>query len=220
VSDDLTYAVIQKYQNSLLPDRDPVFLEMEAYARDNDFPILELAAGQLCYQIASMIDAKHIFEMGSGYGYSTAWFARALKERYEIIPDTPGIVYHVVWDEAMSKMAQDYLQRLGYQEHVEYHIGEAVETLDEFEEESLDLIFCDIDKETYPEALPVIKEKLRPGGALLIDNMLWYGRIFDKNDTTPSTEGVREFTRLITADSDWIVSLLPVGDGAILAYKR
>ena len=220
MADKLSYAAIKEYQNSLLPKRDPVFLEMEQYARDNDFPIIELAVGQLCYQISTMIDAKYIFEMGSGYGYSTAWFARALKERYEIVPDTPGIVYHVVWDEALSKMAQDFLQRLGYQEHVEYQVGEAVEALEEFKEESLDLIFCDIDKEAYPDALPVIKEKLRPGGVLLIDNMLWYGRILDKRDTTASTEGVREFTRLITTDPDWIVSLLPVGDGVIMAVKK
>jgi len=220
MADELTYAAIQEYQNSLLPARDAVFLEMEQYARDNDFPIIELAVGQLCYQIATMIDAEYIFEMGSGYGYSTAWFARALKERSEIVPGEPGIVYHVVWDESLSKKAQGYLQRLGYEEYVEYQIGEAVEALEEFDEETLDLIFCDIDKEAYPEALPIIKDKLSPGGVLLIDNMLWYGRIFDKRDTTASTEGVREFTRLITTDPDWIVSLLPVGDGVILAYKK
>lgn len=220
MTEELTYATIQEYQNSLLPARDAVFLEMERYARENDFPIIELAVGQFCYQIANLIDAKYIFEMGSGYGYSTAWFARALKERYEIVPDTPGIVYHVVWDEVLSDMAQDYLQRLGYEGHVEYQIGEAVKALEEFEEESLDLILCDIDKETYPEALPIIKEKLRPGGVLLIDNMLWYGRIFDKNNTSASTEGVRKFTRLITTDPDWIVSLIPVGDGVILATKK
>lgn len=220
MADNLTYAAIQQYQNSLLPERGAVFMEMERYARENDFPIIEPPAGQLCYQIATLIDAKYIFEMGSGYGYSTAWFARALKERSGIVPDTPGILYHVVWDEGMSKMAQDYLQRLGYQEYVEYQVGEAVEALEEFEEESLDLIFCDIDKEAYPEALPVIKEKLRPGGVLLIDNMLWYGRVFDREDTSASTEGVREFTHLITSDPDWIVSLLPVGDGMILANKK
>jgi len=220
VANELTYPAIQEYQNSLLPARDAVFLEMERYARENNFPIIELAVGQFCYQIASMIDAKHIFEMGSGYGYSTAWFARALKERSEIVPDTPGIVYHVVWDEALSIMAQGYLQRLGYEEYVEYQIGEAVETLEEFEEESLDLIFCDIDKEAYPDALSIIKEKLRPGGVLLIDNMLWYGRIFDNKDISPATEGVRKFTRLIMTDPDWIVSLIPVGDGVILATKK
>jgi predicted O-methyltransferase YrrM len=83
-----------------------------------------------------------------------------------------------------------------------------------------DIIFNDIDKEGYPDALPVIEQKLKPGGLLIIDNMLWHGRIFDPEDRAASTDGVREFTRLITDDDRWIVSLLPVRDGIIVATKR
>ena len=83
-----------------------------------------------------------------------------------------------------------------------------------------DLIFNDINKDAYPASLPLIKEKLRSGGILIIDNILWSGRIFDKKHKAESTEGVREFTRLITHDSDWIVSLAPVRDGMIVAYKK
>ncbi len=220
MTDRLTYPAVQAYLHSLIPKRPAAFLEMEQYARENDFPIITPAVGQLCYQLVHITHTEHIFEMGSGFGYSTAWFARALKERDETIPSTPGLVHHVVWDEKLSRMAGDYLERLGCQDYVEYHVGEALATLEEYEGDTFDLIFCDIDKETYPDALPVIKEKLRPTGLLVIDNMLWYGRIFDENDTSPATVGVREFTRLIAADPDWIASLLPVGDGVILAYKR
>ena len=66
----------------------------------------------------------------------------------------------------------------------------------------------------------LIKEKLRVGGVLIIDNILWSGRIFDKKNKAASTEGVREFTRKITHDPDWIVSLAPVRDGVIVAYKK
>jgi len=220
VDENLTYQNVQKHLRSLIPARDPVILEMEAYARKNNFPIIGPAVGQLCYQIVNMLDSEHIFEMGSGYGYSTAWFARALKERFETYPSTPGLVHHVVWEEDMSKMAQDYLSKMGFQEYVEYHVGEAISTLEEFDDNAFDVIFCDIDKDAYPKALPVIKEKLQPTGVLIIDNMLWHGRIFDYEDKSPSTEGVREFTRLITSDPDWIVSLFPMRDGVILAYKR
>jgi caffeoyl-CoA O-methyltransferase len=82
-----------------------------------------------------------------------------------------------------------------------------------------DLIFNDIEKQAYPDSLPVIKSKLRAGGVLIIDNILWNGRIFDPNERGESTEGVRGFTRLISTDPDWIVSLLPIRDGLIVAMK-
>ena len=83
-----------------------------------------------------------------------------------------------------------------------------------------DVIFNDIDKEAYPESLEVIESKLRVGGLLIIDNMLWYGRIFDASDKTPATEGVREFTRRITRDPKWAAVLTPIRDGLIVAMKK
>ncbi len=83
-----------------------------------------------------------------------------------------------------------------------------------------DLIFNDINKEAYPASLPLIKDKLRPGGVLIIDNILWSGRIFDVKDSSAATEGVRALTKAITSDPDWIVSLAPVRDGVIVAYKK
>jgi len=151
--------------------------------------------------------------MGSGYGYSTAWFAKAVKE------NGGGVVHHVVWDEKLSQMATGHLSRLGYGDLIQYHVAEAVETLRQVSG-PFDLIFNDINKEAYPASLTLIKEKLRPGGALIVDNILWSGRIFDKKDSSPATEGVREFTKTITNDSDWIVSLVPVRDGVIVAYKK
>ncbi len=66
----------------------------------------------------------------------------------------------------------------------------------------------------------MIKEKLRHGGILIIDNMLWHGQILDPNDHEKNTEAIRRFTRDITADLDWIVSLIPARDGMIVAYKK
>jgi predicted O-methyltransferase YrrM len=101
---------------------------------------------------------------------------------------------------------------------VEFHVGEAVKFLRQAEG-LFDIIFNDIDKEAYPDSLPVIKEKLRPGGLLIIDNMLWHGQTLDPNDHEPSTEAIRRFTRDITTDPAWIVSLAPARDGMIVAYK-
>ena len=209
----LNFADVQDYLISLVPPREPEMQKMEKYAQKTDFPIIGPAAGYVCYQIARMVGAKSVFEMGSGYGYSTAWFAKAVKE------SGGGVVHHVVWDAKLSEMARGHLSRLGYEGLVEYHVAEAVETL-RARQEHFDLIFNDIDKEAYPTSLPLIKEKLRKGGVLIIDNMLWSGRIFEGRDKSAATRAIREFTRLITHDPDWIVSLTPVRDGMIVAYKK
>ena len=209
----LTYAKTQEYLLSLVPPREPEMQAMEEYASQTGFPIIGPAAGYACYQIARMIGAKAVFELGSGFGYSTAWFARAVKE------NGGGVVHHVVWDAKLSQMATKHMARLGYDGIVKYDVGEAVEGL-RAASGSYDLIFNDIDKEGYPASLPVIKQKLRRGGVLIIDNMLWSGRVFSKADQSHPTEGVRKFTEAITHDPDWIVSLLPIRDGLIVALKQ
>ncbi len=218
---ELTYQATQDYLTSLVPPREKEVQEMEAYAKKHKFPIIGPACGYYCYQLARMIGAKSIFELGSGYGYSTAWFSKAVKETCaeQGRSNGGGVVHHTVWDEKLSKLASSYLSKLGYESFVKFHNAEAVETLRQTAG-PFDIIFNDIDKEAYPASLDVIKEKLRSGGLLIIDNMLWSGRIFDNKDISPATEGVREFTRRITTDPDWIVSLAPVRDGMIVAYKK
>ena len=203
---------VSEYLERLVPERPAELVAMEEYAKEHKFPIIGPAAGQFCYLIAKLIGARRVFEMGSGYGYSTAWFAMAVRD------NGGGTVHHVVWDEDLSAMARKHLTRLGLEDLLRFEIGEAVNALRESEGE-FDLIFNDIDKQGYPESLPGIKQKLRTGGVLIIDNMLWHGRIFDPGDTSPATEGVREFTERITTDRDWTVSLVPIRDGLIVARK-
>jgi predicted O-methyltransferase YrrM len=129
------------------------------------------------------------------------------------------MVDHVVWDNDLSQMAGRHLTALGYGGLVRYTVGEAVEALRKTTG-PFDLIFNDIDKQAYPESWEVIKGKLRPGGVLIIDNMFRGGRIFDDNDQSATTEGVREFTRRATTDPDYVVTLAPIRDGLIVAYKK
>ncbi len=211
--DQLDYAVIQKFLTGLVPARVPEMESMEEYADKTGFPIIGAAAGYMCYMIARLIGAQSVFEMGSGYGYSTAWFAKAVKE------NGGGVVHHVVWDQKLSDMAAEHLSKLGYRDLIQYHVAEAVGALREAAG-PFDLIFCDIDKHGYPAALPVIKEKLRPAGLMITDNILWHARIFDKRDNSEDTAGVREFTRQVVTDPDWIASVNPVRDGVIVAYKK
>jgi caffeoyl-CoA O-methyltransferase len=129
------------------------------------------------------------------------------------------MVHHTVWDKKLSQRAADHLSALGRADLVEFHVAEAVETLRQMQG-PFDIIFNDIDKEAYPDSLPVIKEKLRRGGILIIDNMFWHGQTLDPNDHEKSTEAIRRFTHNITTDPDWIVSLFAARDGMIVAYKK
>lgn len=202
-----------EYLDSLVPPREARLQEMEAWADEHDFPIVGPASGYLCYQLARLAGARRIFELGSGFGYSTAWFARAVRE------NGGGVVHHTVWDEELSQRARRELDALGYGDLVRYHVAEAVATL-RATEGPFDLVFNDIDKRDYPGALPVIAEKLRPGGVLILDNALWHGRIFDPEDDSAATAGVWEVTRLLAEDPAWITSLVPIRDGLLVALKR
>ena len=204
---------IAKYLDDLVPSRHPVLVEMEAVAARETFPIIGPACGHFCYLLARLTGARRIFELGSGFGYSTAWFARAVME------NGGGTVHHCVWDETLSVQARDYLRRMGLNDGVQFHVGEAVATLRETPG-PFDLIFNDIDKSGYPGSLAVIKQRIRPGGLLITDNMLWHGRILDQSDNAEATQGVRELTRMVWGDRDWIPAIVPLRDGLLVAYRR
>lgn len=208
--DPLFSPLLTDYLDALVPARPAELRRMEALAEERAFPIIGPAAGNLCYLIARLSGARTIFELGSGFGYSTAWFARAVQE------NGGGEVHHTVWDEGLSQEARVHLASLQLDPWVRFQVGESVAAL-RAAEGPFDLIFLDIDKEGYPDALHVIMERLRPGGVLIADNLLWHGRIFDAGDDSSATVGVRDFTRQVTTDPRWSATLAPIRDGLLVA---
>jgi len=208
----LFHPKLKDYLDGLVPARHPELQKMEAYAAQHKFPIVGPACGQLCYQVARLIGARKVYELGSGYGYSTAWFARAVRE------NGGGTVHHVVWDQTLSDMAKKHLDVLGFSDIVKYTMGEAVGALRNTND-TFDLIFMDIDKDGYAAALPLIETRLRSGGILIVDNMLWHARIFDDNDRENTTEAIREITRLVSTSPHWTASIIPIRDGLLIATK-
>lgn len=209
---DILSKQLSDYLENLIPPRHPEIQKMEEYATKHNFPIIGPICGHLLYQMARTIGAKRIFELGSGYGYSTAWFAQAVKE------NGGGEINHVVWDDDLSKMAREHLKTLGYEGMIKYTVGEAIQTL-QHAQGPFDLIFNDIDKADYPKALPVIYDKLRVGGVLIIDNILWSGRIFDDKDQTDATKAIRETTGMVMNNDRWVASIVPLRDGLLVATK-
>jgi caffeoyl-CoA O-methyltransferase len=210
---ELVAEAFTSYLEGLIPARHPVQQEMEAYARTNRFPIVGPAVGQLFYLLTRLSGARRVFELGSGYGYSTSWFALGVRD------NGGGEVFHVVWDEGLSHAARGHLERLGLLPMVRFHVGEAVAALRQAEGQ-FDIIFSDIDKEGYPASLPVIKGCLKPGGLLLADNMFWRGRVVDRRVTDVETEAIRKFTRAVFADPEFVSTIVPLRDGVLVARRR
>ena len=209
---DILAPELTEYLENLVPPRSREMQKMEAYAAKHNFPIIGPVCGHLLYQIARSLKAKRVFELGSGYGYSTAWFAQAVKE------NGGGEVHHVVWEEQLSKLAREHLKALGYDGLIKYTMGEAIQTL-HAAKGPFDIIFMDINKEDYVKALPTIYEKLRVDGLLIVDNILWSGRIFDKKDQSPATEAIRELTGMVMNNDRWVASIIPLRDGLLVATK-
>jgi len=208
----LYHPALTAYLESLVERPHPLLLEMEQRAAETNFPIVGPVVGQLFYWLTRLTGARRVFELGSGFGYSTAWFAFAVRD------NGGGVVHHTVWDAELSQQARDYLRRMGLSDIMTYHVGEAVETLQRVGGE-YDIIFCDIDKQGYPASLPVVKQHLRVGGLALYDNMFWSGRVWDSEDTSEATEAIRTLTKQIMRDPDWQTLLFPMRDGVLAAIK-
>lgn len=193
---------------------------MERHAAQNGFPIIGTVSGQVCYFLARLIGARRVFELGSGFGYSTAWFAKAARDGGGTPADS--VVHHTVWDQGLSEQARRHMDALGLGEYVRFHVGEAVATLEEHlagaeSHAPFDIVFMDIDKTGYPGALPAIRRGLRPGGLLLVDNLLWDGRVWDPADREPETESLRLLARTLADDPAWTSIIVPVRDGILAA---
>jgi predicted O-methyltransferase YrrM len=203
---------IKAYIEQLSAHNDPVLAEMEAVAAERHFPIIGPVVGRFLYQTTLIRKATRIFELGSGYGYSTLWFAKAVQRL------GGGEIFHTDGDRKNSEQAKTYLSRAGVVELIRFRVGDAIEALRQTPG-PFDLIYMDIDKHQYPDAFPAIREKLPAGGVLIVDNMLWFGRVVQEEDTTAATEGIRRFTRALWADSEFFTTLVPLRDGFVISVR-
>ncbi|MGH2753459.1 MAG: O-methyltransferase [Actinomycetota bacterium] len=201
---------IEDYLSELaVVDDEPVLLEMEALAREKSFPIIERLCGQVLEVMARAVGAKRIFEMGSGYGYSAYWFARAT--------GADGEIHLTDMDPENEKLALDFLGRAGLDGPINYHVSDAFSAFDATKGE-FDVVYCDIDKPGYPEAWRLAKERVRVGGLYMCDNMLWSGRVAEPNKDATTT-AVDDTNRAIANDPAWRSFILPTRDGVVIATR-
>ena len=205
-------ARIERYMRTLSARHDePVLLEMEELGHARDFPIIDRLVGELVEVLALSIGARRVFEMGSGFGYSAYWFTRAVGPGGSVIC-TDG-------DAANRDLARTFLSRVGRWDRVDYHVGIAQDVL-VATEGSFDVVYNDIDKHDYPAAWALARERVRPGGLYICDNVLWSGRVVDADDHRRTTEAIRRHNAQVYADPDYDSCLVPTRDGVMVARRK
>lgn len=201
---------VEDYLAALAPHGDSVLEAMEDVGRDRGFPLVGPLVGRLCSVLARSIGARRVFEMGSGFGYSTVWFARAVG------PD--GEVVHTDGDPDNTEEAREWLTKAGVEDRVRFHTGDALAAL-EGEDGPFDVIFIDVDKDAYPACWRLAAERVRPGGLILTDNVLWSGKVADDDVTDEWTQAIREYLRLATADDRFETTVVPLRDGVAVSLR-
>lgn len=207
----ITVPAVEDYIYSLLPPRDEVLTEIEAEAAKRDVPIVGPAVGRILYQLALMIGARTVFELGSAIGYSTIWWARAVGEG--------GRVIYTDGDRKKAEEARGYFDRAGVSKRITIKTGDALELLSE-EKQQFDIIFNDVDKEDYPRVFKLVLPRLRKGGLFVTDNVLWSGKVAQKNPTEASTKAIQEINRLLYSSPDFFTTILPIRDGVAVAIRK
>jgi len=188
---------------------EPVLLEMEAEAAERNFPIVGRNVGVTLEVLARSAGARRVIELGSGFGYSGYWHARAV--------GADGELHLTDGDPENERKAQDYLGRAGLWDRVRYHVGDAVTSMNALDGE-FDVVYCDIDKEGYPDAWRVARERVRVGGLYVCDNVLWSGRVLDE---APDewTQAILEHNALIAEDERYVSTIVPTRDGVMVAVR-
>ncbi|HCS26748.1 MAG TPA: SAM-dependent methyltransferase [Spongiibacteraceae bacterium] len=170
---------------------------------------------QFMQLLLAMLGARRAIEVGVFTGYSALAIAMALPE--------DGHLVACDISEEYTAIAQPYWQRAGMNSKIDLRLAPASETLDELlaggGAEDYDFAFIDADKESYSSYYEQCLALLRPGGVIAIDNALWDGRVADVYQVDEETSAIREVNKLIGSDTRVECSLVPIGDGLLLARK-
>ena len=213
---DIVSPAVESYMRTLQVRHDePVLLEMEAEAEAHGFPIINRLVGVAVEVLARSVGARRVFELGSGYGYSAYWFSRAV--------GPAGEVHCTDGDPANEAKAMAYLGRAGLSEPIRWHAGDAVTHLEATDGE-FDVVYDDIDKEGYPDAWNLSRDRVRVGGLYICDNVLWSGRVTGAEELTDdrqrsTTEAIVEHNRLIAEDERYLSTIVPTRDGVMVALR-
>ena len=172
--------------------------------------------GQLMFMLVKLVNAHKIVEIGTFTGYSSTVMALAMPE------DSQLIAFDI--SEEYTRTARRFWKKAGVDQRVKLVLGNAKESLKDFlqtgEQESVDLAFIDADKSSYAEYYECCLKLIRPGGLILVDNVLWSGQVADASNHDKDTEALRIFNAALSSDQRVDLCMVPIGDGLTIARKR
>jgi predicted O-methyltransferase YrrM len=206
----ITHPAIHAYLEANRPPSDPTLRAMEEYGLKRSFPFIGPQCGRVLSALTAISGATRIFELGSGFGYSMYWMAKAMTGG--------GLVIGTDRDPRNAASAWEFFRQGGLLARTDLRTGDAT-GLFAAETGPFDMVVCDIDKEQYPEVFELAKPRLRRGGILVADNLLRGGKVTDLSLNDPATAGIREFTRRIFADPDFFSLIIPIRDGLSISVK-
>jgi predicted O-methyltransferase YrrM len=192
------------------PEEEGVRVSMERLAAERGFPIVGPQVGRVLELLARAVGARRVLELGSGFGYSAWWFARAVGEGGEVVLTEGSPV--------RAREAEEFLGRAGLLSRTRILVGDGID-LASRASGPFDAVFNDVDKHAYPRAFEVARPLVRPGGLFLSDNMLWRGNVLPPAQEDATTAGVVELTRRLFADPDFLTLLLPIRDGVTVSLR-
>lgn len=211
----IVHPEIESYMRTLVSlTDDSVLLEMEAFAKQQNFPIVNRLVGIFLATQAKMIQARRVFEFGSGYGYSAYWFAKAVGAGGQVICSDIN--------PANRAAAEQYLASTDLWQRLNFQIGEAQDVFLSTEG-MFDICYNDVDKEAYPEIWQMAKHRIRPGGLYIADNVLWSGRVIAQKDVgaiSGTTKAIVKHNQMIFDDAEFETFINPTRDGVLVARKK
>ena len=172
---------------------------------------VSVETGQLLAVWTAAIGARRVLEVGTLFGYSGVWIARALP--------SDGSLDTLELSDVHADAAEEWFAGAGLTDRVTVRRGAALTTLPRLEG-PYDMVFLDAVKAEYVDYARHATRLLRTGGSLVADNAIWSGRIADPAVTDDDTEGIRRFHEHIAEDPAWDATVLPVGDGVAVAVRR
>lgn len=188
----------------------PVLTQMEKLAEQKGFPIVGRVAGVALEVLARSVHARRVFELGSGFGFSAYWFARAVGPGGEVVLTDN--------DPQNVALARDHLERAGLIDRCRLITADALEALEQSAGE-FDVIYCDIDKDDYPRAFHLAAGRLRVGGYYICDNVLWSGRVARQDQGDARTRAIRQHNEAVFSDGRFLTTIVPIRDGLVAALR-
>lgn len=186
-------------------------LREHCYAHYEDSSMLSgFFQGRVLAMFAKIVRPKIVLEIGTYLGYSALCFAEGLAEGGKVI--TLDI------QEDTNKVARSFVERTEYAKSIEFHLGDAIDIIPNLPD-PFDLVFIDADKPNYSNYYRLVFDKVRPGGFIIADNVLWSGKVLEK-EQDENTKALHEFNQMVFADDRVSNVLLPIRDGLMVISKN